>query len=54
MKLPYVAILVAAFFLVSFLDADEYANQEKLAAEYAQMLAKEAACKTLSCLGDLE
>ena len=42
------------FFVAASLDEQEYEVQEKLAAEYAEMLAAEAACKDWPCITNLE
>ena len=50
----YITIIIIMFFVAASLDEQEYEVQEKLAVEYAEMLAAEAACKDWPCITNLE
>ena len=50
----YITIIIIMFSLAASLDEQELEVQEKLAAEYAEMLKAEAACKDWPCITNLE
>ena len=50
----YITIIIIMFFVAASLDEQEYEVQEKLAAEYAELLKAEQACKTWECITNLE
>ena len=51
--LPYIGMMIYCFFLAASLDEQELEVQKKLAAEYAELLKAEQACKTWECINNL-